>query len=633
MIYLLSKKVTSVIKEPDHSIYRLLFHQLEDFNELLVQKVSRVSSLEEVKDKFKSEDKVVFFNELKKEDYTEEFQEFVKEIEEKRAGNDRKYLWYSIALDDKRRDTSLNIREQSFDMKSESERRALQESDVMLAGVLFKKLVVDTYPTLYNKKMKYFASHKRADAEKIVEDIYKKLSFEKLYVDLREVGAGENAQDEIEKNLRASDILLYFQTPKGIDAPYIDKELAIALAYNIPILWIQLGDVSKQQLNIKPLEKPHFIYSNFDLENETLSLEDINEIIFKSFEIVKEQKNIIVSKIKTLKNGLKKNGYEYKKLDSLNLLHLIEKKREKGFYCHRNYRYILQHYGRNLVQEDLEKLKSCLKEKKYIDVDEGHGPYYDSLICTSQNYTSEENICDNLKIYGDRVENVESKIVGRKIPKKISFKKGIIISGAFTNSIDTYQQELIDAIFILIEKIYRIDGKIIFGSHPTFQSLIVEKGRIEKDSLRDYLTMYISKYFEKFYNLKLFSDYVTIKEIEKIEGEDENKSREASLKKMREEMINDSDAVAMICLGGKTLKENPNPGVDEEIRIAKERGLDIFVIGSVGGRTGELVNDFTDTEIESLNGMSVEENKEIFNNNDYNLIFDKILEYIIEKNR
>lgn len=632
MIYLLSKKVTSVIKDSDHSIYGLLFNQLEDFDELLVQRVLKVSSLEEIKDKFKCEDKVVFFNELKKEDYTEEFKEFVKEIEERREKNDREYLWYPIALDDKRRDTGLNIVEQSFDMKSESERRALQESDVMLAGVLFKKLVVDTYPTLYNKKMKYFASHKRADAEKIVEDIYKKLSFEKLYVDLREVGPGENAQDDIEKNLRASDILLYFQTPKGIEAPYIDKELAIALAYNIPILWIQLGDVSKQQLNIKPLEKPHFIYPNFDLENETLSLNDINDIIFKSFEIVKEQKNIIISKIKTLKNGLKKNGYEYKKLGSLNLLHLIEKKREKGFYYHRNYRYILQHYGRNLVQQDLEKLKFYLKEEKYVDTDERHGPYYDSLICTSQNYTSEENICDNLKIYGDRLENIENKIIGRKIPEKISFKKGIIISGAFTNSIDTYQQELIDAIFILIEKIYRIDGKIIFGSHPTFQSLIVEKGRIEKDNLKDHLTMYISKYFEKFYNLKLFSDYVTIKEIEKID-DDENKSREASLKKMREEMINDSDAVAMICLGGKTLKENSNPGVDEEIQIAKERGLDVFVIGSVGGRTGELVTAFTDTEIESLNGMSVEENKETFNNNDYNLIFDKILEYLVEKNR
>lgn len=29
-----------------------------------------------------------------------------------------------------------------------------------------------------------------------------------------------------------------------------------------------------------------------------------------------------------------------------------------------------------------------------------------------------------------------------------------------------------------------------------FQSLIVEKGRVEKDNLKDYLAMYISKYFE-----------------------------------------------------------------------------------------------------------------------------------------
>ena len=64
--------------------------------------------------------------------------------------------------------------------------------------------------------------------------------------------------------------------------------------------------------------------------------------------------------------------------------------------------------------------------------------------------------------------------------------------------------------------------------------------------------------------------------------------RAISLTAMRQVMLNDSEAGALVVIGGKTARGGHTPGVDEEIQLARTAGLPVYIFGSVGGRSSEI---------------------------------------------
>lgn len=94
-------------------------------------------------------------------------------------------------------------------------------------------------------------------------------------------------------------------------------------------------------------------------------------------------------------------------------------------------------------------------------------------------------------------------------------------------------------------------------------------------------------------------------------------------------MIQDDEAMCMIVIGGKTKRPDISPGVDEEIELAKAAGLPVFLIGSAGGRTAELVSMLDKNGWKNRpNGMSKEFNHELMVSLDYGLLANKILDHI-----
>lgn len=203
-----------------------------------------------------------------------------------------------------------------------------------------------------------------------------------------------------------------------------------------------------------------------------------------------------------------------------------------------------------------------------------------------------------------------------------SNEEGIIISGAFPDCEPDYQQYLTDAVYSLTKSIFQRNGKVIFGAHPTFQNLIFDMGKMYRpDDYQDATRLYVSKYF--------VTDAV-IEELRKnanvIATDIIANSRNESLTLMRKQMISDDKAVALVCLGGKTKLGGHQPGVDEEIALAKAKGLPVFVIGSVGGRSAEIAQYYHEIGwTERINGLSVEDNIELMTSFDYGSLSNKIL--------
>ena len=202
--------------------------------------------------------------------------------------------------------------------------------------------------------------------------------------------------------------------------------------------------------------------------------------------------------------------------------------------------------------------------------------------------------------------------------------KGIIISGAIPSCDVVHQQRIKDALYAISKEVFRRNGKIIFGSHPTFQPLIFDTAKnVLKDEYKDSVNMYISKYFKSSYDLDELMQNSNVYECDVVGN------LSSSLTNMRKQMINDSCGQALICIGGKTKVENQNPGLDEEIELAIARGIPVFIIGSAGGRAAELAVQYDNENwICNINNLTPDENKELMVSLDYNFITTKILDHL-----
>ncbi|MGL6120948.1 MAG: hypothetical protein ACRC0V_10620 [Fusobacteriaceae bacterium] len=234
------------------------------------------------------------------------------------------------------------------------------------------------------------------------------------------------------------------------------------------------------------------------------------------------------------------------------------------------------------------------------------------LALKNKSRTLEDNIF--LKNYDDFFkENNLLKITG-----------GIIISGSFPTSIDLkYQQNIIDALYAIVVGILKRGGKIIFGSHPTFQGVILEIAKSFNTDFEKKVKLYVSKQFEGSYDIKYFKENSDLFEIER----DSSNKIDASLTKMRKSMISDKEAIAMICIGGKdnTSSLTIKPGLDEEIELAKNKNLKVFVLGSTGGRSKQLVTEGFVNPIEDKS-----KRKDVSFGNNFKSILDIILNEIGE---
>lgn len=491
-------------------------------------------------------------------------------------------------------------KKQSFDIVTEKTLRGLNDNFIKLIGeCCAREIITLYYPAFFNKKMNIFLSHRRIDGEEKARYFKETLHPEKehVFIDLHEVRGSEDAQEKIEANLtEEADILIFVQTKTTFESYYQLVELKKAFELNIPVLWITLGLKKGEfkKLPLHPVGAPHFEIQNFSTDN-------VNKITNYAFDMIRFRKQRLLDNVIYKFNSLKENGVTYKELCDKNNLYLINNISEGNFGVETS-KMIFKCLCREYEEEDLDSLKIRSEELKSNS----------NTIYTNKGEEKDLGCRTNLKKY--------SSLFKSKNHKKIN--GGIVISGSFPESLNLkYQQNIIDAVSVVSEGIMNSGGKIIFGAHPTFQGLILEKSKKFNKIDGKKVKLYASKKFKPFYemNLEYFQENSEVHEIE----ESEDKGRSTSLTKMRETMISDEDAIALICIGGKEEGDSLTkvPGLDEEIKIAEQRGLPVFIIGGTGGRSTTLINEGFKNPIKDE-----KKEEEVSHGNNFRYISEIILE-------
>ncbi|MFE3898553.1 MULTISPECIES: TIR domain-containing protein [unclassified Priestia] len=574
-------------------------------------------------------DVVVFFNKSD-QDYSSGIINFLNDVIDGKSANQVRNDVIPIAIGKDMRIPPLVISQvQSFDLVDELRRRSLSsEYHPLIATSLARTVITRLQPTLSKDNMKLFISHRRLDGEEIAAAICKELRgrVDQVFRDLIDIRVGEDAQEVIESNLKASDAVIFLDTPKTGESEWIEKEIKMALSLNLPIIWIRIGS-SEERVPLKtvPSGCPHFELLETISSENTVSTDIIDKVIDKAFYISREHAKCVFDQMRQLKMMAKENEIELIEKDPRHLIYQLSIPR-KGFkYYQRPMTHLLQIFGRTPKETDIREFIPKIEQLGY----NSHpvlGTIYDTPILlapmSGQNCLENKNIC-LVDSFDEYIMAIQS--INKASNSENNSTKGIIISGAFPDCEPDYQQSLTDAVHAFSEAILSKNGKIIFGAHPTFQHLILNMAkRMYPSNYKNLINLYISRYFVTEAVVNEYSNDMTVIATDVIQND-----RKKSLSIMRKKMIEDPEAIALIALGGKTDVGGHLPGVDEEIELAKSLGIPVFVIGSVGGRTAQLSASYKNKGwIDVPNNLSDSENEELMISKDYRNIVNKILTHL-----
>ena len=506
---------------------------------------------------------------------------------------------------------------QSFDVYAKLKERNLDTSYVDTAvNDLGRDIISAVIPNIYNNKGIIFLSHKRLDGEDIAaalcDALEKGFKDQKTFRDVVHVGVGENAQEEITKYLARSDLYVLLQTPEAHKSPWIMKELRFALIHEIPVVWIKINQADSNNLPIRPYDKPQLTYDAADFTDPNKLNEIRDKILDLSLKMRRNQYNPAVTFPETMENILSGKGIcqkDKKNNDKLIVRYKISVERHEYNYQY-NQRPMVEYvypFGRTVDDSDFKKVKGSINDSGLADhyvilsnqfLDKAKADEEDKNSITNVYTDFYNNFYKHWDDYLDFSNQISDDNPQTAMHYKSNHSKEIIISGAFPANDESYKPLIVSMVIEFAKSILASGYQLTFGSHPTFQELFMEIASEYKSfDSRNLLNMYISKYFRNSYEKSIphFKEKANLIETEAI-----GQSREESLTEMRKRMICRNPVKAVICIGGlikykdKDRKEEDfaKEGVREEIKLAREQNIPVFVVGFTGGCAGKIADEY-----------------------------------------
>ena len=556
------------------------------------------------------DDIFVFFTSEKGE-YTDPVLKMIRKF------NDAKCRIWSVAMKDNpecRKPPEPVSDKQSYDIPSRIENRNPLKNNMRAIAQLFaRKLIAQTLSPLYRDEVEYFISHRRSDGEHIamrLADELRRLTRDRnIYRDVVCVKVGDNAQKDIDRNLSISDVLIFLQTEQAQESCYIIKELCYALIHNIPVLWIQIDDASYEKMKILPGDAPMLSYKSEEFDQPDRLEEIANEIEEKCFELIMNSSKQVYTYIEYLNNVCNSNKLTLKWDKSAALACEVEyKEKTRNIYDNGIRKNYIQCFGRNPKENDI---------KSFIDRIKGQDAYQrnDKLFLLSTHGCREKHIGDDKIIeenYDDYFMNLEN-VCGIKNVQK---NKRIILSGAFPDCDEIYNNSLLEALVVYTKEIIKRGYTLVFGAHPTFRELIFDIGQLYASDVKYSIEMHMDKAYIGEYDLDELQAKCTLKLAD-------------GLQEMRENMICKEKGEMLICLGGK--KDKAQPGVDIEVDLAKRVGIPVALVGTVGGRSSDYAYETLKTgDWSNLNSWNKTLNEGLFYNVNHRLMIKRLLDEIEE---
>lgn len=554
------------------------------------------NSVSQSKNRLDKESLVIIYNKKEEENQPDFVMEFLEKAKKKGAK-----IW-PVAFNKEKRKPEENIsQKQSYDVWEQLRCRNLNEAYMPAVAMAFSRQIIScVYPTLYNEQGELFVSHRRLDGEEITALLCDKIQIQARHMhpfrDVAEVKVGEEAQKVIDKVMANSEIFIFIHTEESAKSDWILKELRFALLRNIPVLWIQIDDAKKKELKIAPSEDPHLKYKSEDFKDENLLIEIVDEILQKSFELIMTNSNQIFNYVEAIDNLFDE---KMKKLEQM--IYSVSIPRKGYRYKQRNIEQYFQIFGRTSTEKDENYLK-----EKYKDV-----PKDSVVILSNKVVTLKEKEGITIDSIEDFYYHWNTYINGKKGKNKME-KEEIVISGAFPDCDEIYKQSLTDAVLIFAKAIMRSGYTLTFGAHPTFQELFFEMARkVHDKEARDVLKMFISDHFDMEGKEEYYNSNCQLIRTEK------KKDRQDSLSIMRKEMIQRKEVKALVCLGGKVKANKNEEGVREEVRLAIESNIPVFLVGSVGGCSANVAMEYKNNNWKDLNNAPKELNEEFLDSINY----------------
>lgn len=527
-------------------------------------------------------------------------------------------IW-PVAIDkDARNPIGMISDKQSYDVWEQLRCRNLDEQYIgTLAKIFARKIIATVFPTCYCEEGEIFLSHRRIDGEEITAKIYDKMLIQAKestpFRDVVNVKVGDAAQVVIDEKMESSDVFIFIHTKKSGESDWILKELRFALLRQIPVLWVQIDNADINLLRFKPSEQPHLKYRTEDFFDEKNLTKIVDTILQKSFELIMYRSDQILGYVDLLESLF---GDRQKIVDGEKMIYHISVKRRGYHYPQRNIEQYYQLFGRTPTLLDAEKLNKNLKDR-----------HLDSIVILTNRIVKQsirknvvfEGIQDFYYYWNQYIQ--EMRTGGKEME--------IVISGAFPDSDEIFKQSLTDALILFAKAIISNGYELTFGAHPTFQELFYEIAKeISPQNYKEKVNMYISKWFL----LSNSEEKAAYKEKFSLWEVDKKQNLKQSLFEMRRRMIQRKEVKALVCLGGK-IKHNKNEeGIREEIELAREKNIPVFVVGSVGGCSSEVALEYKRIGWQKLNNAPQELNEKFLEEIDYFSMAQEMVNYITFNN-
>lgn len=526
---------------------------------------------------------------------------------------------------------------QSFDVTEQLRQRKMTPQQLpTVALALAREVISHLQPTMSRENMVLFLSYRRRDGEVVCGAFYDELALrmQNRFRDLNNVLVGMEAQAEIITNLKKSDAVVFLDTPRSGESDWVALELTTALSMNIPIVWVRIGADSTNRipLKVRPMQTPHLCWEDIGAETTSLSPTLVDKVIHSAFEISREHSLVVLSQVEHLRNLHRLGHIRLSELDARMMTYHVEVQRAGGYrYRQRPMTHIVGIYGRQPSQADQREFLEKIAQHGYVPHPRYQNlHYYDAALILAPvapqgdgdivDVAETESIVDSCSEY---VASLESYL--RHVDSgDSSHGKSVIISGAFPDCEPEFQQRLTEAVHAFTQAILDRGANVIFGAHPTFQHLILDMAKRRRKDYRDCVHMYVSKYFVPDSLINETRQYARVTATDVA-----NSDRAKSLTTMRQAMIDDPEAVCLVAMGGKTNRPDILPGIDEEIKLARRRGLPVFVVGSVGGRTAEIATEMDAAGWSDCpNAQTKDFNRDLMLDTDYNVLANKILDSV-----
>lgn len=553
---------------------------------------------------------IIIYNDYKENGcVADEVRELIKTAIERKAE-----IWPVAADRSTRIPGKIISNKQSYDIWEQLRCRNLDEQYLpTIAKIFSRKIIAKAFPTCYCEEGEVFLSHKRVDGEEITAKIYDKMLIQAResnpFRDVINVKVGDEAQAQIDEEMESSDVFVFIHTTQSADSEWVLKELRFALLRQIPILWIQIDEADIKKLKIKPSDAPHLKYRTEDFYDDEKLTKIVDEILQKSFELIMDRSNQMLGYIDLLNNMF---GDRQKTVDENNMIYSVSMERKQYHYPQRNIEQKYQIFGRTPTLADAQELNEKHNDSSIDSV----------VILTNRivSYSVRNNVVfDNIQDFCYHWNRYITET------QKGSNGMEIIVSGAFPDSDEIFKQSLTDALILFAKTIIRNGYEVTFGAHPTFQELFYEVAKeIEPQNYKKKVNMYISEYFlvsgseqEAEYREK-FNLFISEK----------REDLGQSLREMRKQMIQRKKVKALVCLGGKIKENKKDEGIREEIELAQEMNIPVFVVGSVGGCSSKVALEYKSKDWCGLNNAPMELNQEFLEGIDYFSMAQEMINYL-----